>query len=114
MEPTTEKTRVNSLWNNQIGSRCHRLMKKQHQDLLPAPAVTPFGKGKGKEEIGDGRLAQMPPLPVLGRASVAASAADAGREGAEDAGSHQGPRDRRDGFNIRHPKDLGGENGKCF
>ena len=57
----------------------------------PAPAVNPFGKGKGKGEIGDGRLAQMPPLPVLGRASVAASAADVGStptgEGAEEAES---------------------------
>ena len=60
----------------------------------PAPAVTPFGKGKGKGELGDGRFAEMPPLPVLGRASVAASAADVGStltgEGGEEAESLRG------------------------
>ena len=60
----------------------------------PAPAGTPMGKGKGKGEVGEGRSPQVPPLPVLGRASVAASAADVGSnltgEGADEEESLRG------------------------
>ena len=53
-----------------------------------------MGKGKGKGEGGEGRSPQVPPLPVLGRASVAASAADVGStltgEGADEEESLRG------------------------